>query len=114
MLSFISPLRFKAENKSKVQDLFFWSQDVIDYLNVRKPAGCRTLLDKKNRLTCYFFESVVHCLLSPLDNVSANPGCESFTLKCDGGFDLNVNIKDVPLIDVPTCDLLPVITNTTY
>ena len=56
----------------------------------------------------------MHCLLSPLDNVSANPGCESFTLKYDGGFDLNVNIKDVPLIDVPTCDLLPAITNTTY
>ena len=47
-LSFTSPLRFKEENKSKVQDLFFWSEDVINYLTIRKPAGCRTLLDKKN------------------------------------------------------------------
>ena len=56
----------------------------------------------------------MRCLLSPLDNVSANQGRESFTLKYDGGFDLNVNIRDVPVIDVPTCDLLPVTTNTAY
>ena len=57
---------------------------------------------------------MLKCLLSPLDNVSANPGCESFTLKYDGGFDLNVNMKEVPEIDTPTCDLLPVIMSTDH
>ena len=49
----------------------------------------------------------VLCLLSALDIVSANPGSESFTLKYDGGFDLNVNIKDVPEIDARTSDFDP-------
>ena len=35
-------------------------------------------------------------------------------LKHDGGFDLNVNIRDVPAIDTPNCDLLPVMMNASY
>ena len=50
--------------------------------------------------------------LSPLDNVSANPGCECFSLIFDGGFDSNVNIGEVPDIELPICDLMPVIINT--
>ena len=69
-------------------------------------------LIKKYRLVYYFFESIMQCCLSPLDNVSANPGCECFTLKYDGGFDLNVNIGDVPELDLPTCDLMPVVMST--
>ena len=53
-------------------------------------------------------------LLSPLENVSANPGCESFTLKCNGGCDLNVIIKEVPEIDRPAYDLWTVTMNTDH
>ena len=45
-------------------------------------------------------------LESPLDDVSANPGCHPFTLMCDGGFDLNTSTKEVLEIDMPTCDVL--------
>ena len=63
-------------------------------------------------LICYFFQSAIQCLLITLENVSGNPGCESFTLKHDGRFDLNVNMKEVLDIDMPTCDLFPVKMNT--
>ena len=53
-------------------------------------------------------------LLSPLGNVLVNPGCKSFALKCDGGFNLNVSIKEVPEIDTPTCDLLPMLMSTDH
>ena len=92
--------------------IFYWNDDAINYLNVRKPIGCHTLSDKKHRLVCYFFESTMQCCLSPLDNVSANPGCECFTLIRDGGFDTNVKIGDVPELDLPTCDLLHVVLST--
>ena len=51
---------------------------------------------------------MMQCLLSLLDNVLANPGCESFALNHYGRFDLNENMKEVPEIDMRTCDLLPV------
>ena len=56
----------------------------------------------------------MQCLLSLLDNVSVNLGCESFTLKHDGMFDSNMRTKEVPEIDMPTCDSLPVKMSTEY
>ena len=56
----------------------------------------------------------MQCCLIPLENVSANPGCECFTLKHDGGFDTNVRIGDVPELDFPACDFLPPMIRTDY
>ena len=50
--------------------------------------------------------------LSPLENVSANPGCECFSLTFDGGFNSNVNVGDVPEIEFTICDSMPVVINT--
>ena len=76
--------------------------------------GRHYLFDKKRRSISYFFEHMMQCLLSPLDNASASPGCESIALKCDGGFDFSANTKEVPEIDIPSCDLLPVIMSTEH
>ena len=35
-------------------------------------------------------------------------------LKHDGGFDLNVNVRDALAIDTPNCDLLHVMMNASY
>ena len=43
-------------------------------------------------------------LLSLLDNVSENPGCESFALNHEEGFDSNANIKEAQKIYRPSCD----------
>ena len=106
-LDFMSCLRFANENKNSVQNLFCWSSDAVAYLNNRNPPGCRNLSDKKHRLLCHFFESMIQMFLSPLYNVSKNPGCESFSLAFDGGFDENMSARDVPEIDMETRDLLP-------
>ena len=51
---------------------------------------------------------MMQCLLSPLDNVSANPGCESVTLKHDEGFDLIASTKEVQETYMPAYDLFTV------
>ena len=110
-LDFVSVLRFKESKKMVAQKLFHWSNYVVNYLNFRKPAGCVTLEDKKHRLLCYFFESSIQTLLSPLSNISINPGAEAFSLVFDEGYDDSVNIGETLELDVETCDLLPIIIN---
>ena len=65
-VSFTSFLKFKEENKSKIQDMLHWSEDVIHYLNIRKPVECNSLIDKKHKLIFYFFGSIMQSLLIPL------------------------------------------------
>ena len=65
----------------------------------------------KAHINLLLFECTKQCLLSPLENVSANPGCESLTLKDDGGFYLNFSIKEVLEIYMSTCDLSTVTMN---
>lgn len=49
--------------------------------------------DKKHRLICYLFETRLQLCLSPFDNISQNPGCESFALVWDGGYeDVDMNV----------------------
>jgi len=92
-LAFIPALRFKDEDKVRVQSLFDWEENVLHFLDARKPIGCRTLEDKKHRLICYLFETTLQLCLSPFDNISQNPGCESFALVWDGGYeDVDMNI----------------------
>ena len=111
-LEFVAPIRFKDTDKVKIQNLFYWDTDVINYLNERKPKGCVSIEDKKHRLLCYFFESSIQTMLSPLNNVSRNPGCETFSLVFDEGYDSNINIGDTLELDIETCDLLPVVIDT--
>ena len=51
---------------------------------------------------------MTQCHLILLDNVSVSPGSESFTLKHNRVFDVNVRIKEAPEIDMPAFYLLPV------
>ena len=51
---------------------------------------------------------------NPLDNLSANTGCEHYSLVSDGDLGNNVNIHNVPEIDIETCDLLHIAMNTDY
>ena len=45
-LSFASYQRFKEIKKSKIQDLFYCSKNMIDYLKIRNLVGCSSLFDK--------------------------------------------------------------------
>ena len=49
--------------------------------------------------------------LSPLSNISQNPGCESFSLVFDEGCDSNINVGENLDLGVETCDLLPFFIN---
>ena len=69
---------FKEEDRVEIQNLFYWSDDVIQYLERKNVRGCNTPEDKKHRLVCYMFETILQLCLDKNDNVSQNPGCESF------------------------------------
>ena len=49
--------------------------------------------------------------LSPLSNISQNPGCESFSLVFDEGYDSNINFGETLDLHIETCDLLPFVIN---
>ena len=84
-LDFIAAIRFKDEDKADVQNLFHWTEEVLRFLDERKPKG-KQLLQKKHRLVCYLFETTLQLCLSPVDNISSNPGCETFAMVWDEGF----------------------------
>ena len=91
-------MRFKDEEKCRVQDFFYWRKDSTACSSNHNPNSCSASKDKKHRLVCCFFEYVMQTFLSPLDNVLTNPGHESFSLTFDSGFDSNVDLSDMPEI----------------
>ena len=62
----------------------------------KKQPGCRTLLEKTHRLTCYFLERTIRMIISPLSNVSKTPGCEGFAPLFDEGFEKITNDYGTP------------------
>ena len=47
-----------------------------------------------------------------MNNVSQNPSCETFSLIFDEEYDNNANMGETLELDIETCDLLPVIIDT--
>ena len=58
-------------------NIFFWSEEVLEYLDKSKEGSCTTLKEKQLVMVGYMFELLYDLCLSPLWNVSQNPGFES-------------------------------------
>ena len=58
-------------------NIFFWSKEVLELLDKSKEGSCTTLKEKQLVMVGYLFELLYDLCLSPLWNVSQNPGFES-------------------------------------
>lgn len=58
--------------------MFAWDERTTDILNNKKVAGASNLNEKKHRMVCYFFEKLFDLMMGLDDNLSSNPGFESF------------------------------------
>jgi hypothetical protein len=68
----------------QVQDMFHWDTGVLGMLGRANVRGASTLIEKKHRLVCYFFEKMFDLVLGG-HSISSNPGFETFIGKWDGG-----------------------------
>jgi len=74
----ITGVRFKKSMKAQVIGMFAWDERTTDILNNKKVAGASNLNEKKHRMVCYFFEKLFDLMMGLDDNLSSNPGFESF------------------------------------
>ena len=81
----VTAVRYKRELKEGVTGLFHWSEKTLRCLEKVNPVGCTTLLEKKHRMVCYFFEKIYDLALGTDSGVSSNPGFECFVGIWNGG-----------------------------
>jgi len=84
-IEFFPGIIFSDVKKEAVQALFVWNEHIVAFLNGR--LGDRDLKDKKHRMVCYFFETILEFCIAPRDNVSKSLGFETFILKINSGAD---------------------------
>jgi len=82
----VTGVRFKKGMQTQVVDMFHWDERTLQMLERSNPKGCSTLLAKKHRMVCYFFEKMFDLMLGLDNNLSSNPGFECFVGKWDGGY----------------------------
>ncbi len=70
-------MRFTSANKARVIGMFEWDSTILTYLEQKEMYGY-ALLEKQHRLVCYFFEKLLDLMLGLDQNISSNPGFESF------------------------------------
>ena len=63
-------------------DLFVWDRSVLGGLKCNKTKG--TLLDKKEHMVAYLFETVLGLCIANYKNISSNPSFESFNGRFSG------------------------------
>ena len=80
----ITGVRFKREMKLQVADMFYWDEKTLSYLEEKNVPGAPTLSEKKHRMVCYFFEKLFDLMIGLHQNLSKNPGFESFIGNWDG------------------------------
>ena len=73
----IGAFRFIIANKDRVVDMFEWDSTILTYLEQKEMHG-NSLLEKQHRLVCYFLEKLLDLMLGIDQNISSNPGFESF------------------------------------
>ena len=73
----IGAVRFTSTNKARVIGMFEWDNTILTYLEQKEMHGY-SLLEKQYRLVCYFFEKLLDLMLGLDQNISSNPGFESF------------------------------------
>lgn len=69
--------RFIIANNDRVVDMFEWDSTILTYLEQKEMHG-NSLLEKQHRLVCYFLEKLLDLMLGIDQNISSNPGFESF------------------------------------
>ena len=69
-------VRWIKQHREAMVELFHWNDTVLNSLNKNNMKG--GLLDKKEKMVSYLFETIVGLCISPLLNVSSNPSYESF------------------------------------
>ena len=74
----ITGVRFKKCMIANVVDMFQWNDNIIKFLEKKNTKGAHTLLDKKHRMVCYFFEKMFDLMIGLRENLSRNPGFETF------------------------------------
>ena len=57
--------------------MFEWDRVMLTYLEQKEMHGY-LLLEKQHRLVCYFLEKLLDLMLGVDQNISSNPGYESF------------------------------------
>ena len=67
------------------------------------------MADKKHRMVCYFFELIYGLVLNKYDNVSSNPGFESYLLEWSGGYGNAGDDDDVEMTDASVDVDVPVV-----
>ena len=75
-LEIVTGVRWTKEHRENIMDLFAWDKSVIGGLNRNRTKG--TLLDKKERMVAYLFETVLGLCIASFKNISSNPSFESF------------------------------------
>lgn len=56
-------------------ELLEWDDAILSFLENR---GTESLMEKKNRMVCYFFEKIFDLMIGLHMNLSRNPGFERF------------------------------------
>ena len=69
-------ISYHKDNLQRVIELFHWSETILSYLEATKHK--LTMTEKKHRMICYFFESVLQLCLDTTLNVSKSIGNELF------------------------------------
>jgi len=75
-LKIVTGVRWAKEDRENVVGLFQWNQDVLGGLQRNRTRG--TLMDKKERMVAYLFETVLGLCIVNSKNISSNPSFESF------------------------------------
>ena len=69
-------ISYNKDNLQNVIDLFYWSESTEKFLEATKHK--LTLTEKKHRMICYFFETMLQLCLDTTLNVSKSIGNELF------------------------------------
>ena len=81
-LQIVTGVRWTKEHRENIVDLFAWDKSVLGGLNHNRTKG--TLLDKKERMVAYLFETVLGLCIASFKNISSNPSFESFNGRFSG------------------------------
>ncbi|GFH53948.1 hypothetical protein CTEN210_10424 [Chaetoceros tenuissimus] len=71
----ITGVRFKPEMAESIIELLEWDDAILSFLETK---GTGSLLEKKTRMVCYFFEKIFDLMIGLHMNLSRNPGFEMF------------------------------------
>ena len=81
-IKIVTGVCWTRENQEHVVNLFKWGDDVVNRLQKSRVKG--SLLDKKEKMVSYLFETMLSLCLAPDKNISSNPSYESFNGRFKG------------------------------